>query len=184
MDAHAVISSTGHRRIHIARGWLENRAAAEEVLIVGATLDAANELARKVAEKKGAAFGWHRLTLPQLAFAIDAPILAACGLTPLSRIGVGALVARLVHRMNAERRLSRYQSVAPLTRLVSCLATRCCPPRRRQWRDDDRVRNEAEFVFVDFARCGGDRGAGYSADCGPTNFAPPSRSSPCANRGS
>ena len=112
MSVHAVISSTGHRRIHCAQRWLENRAAAEEVLIVGATLDAANELARKVAKKKGAAFGWHRLTLPQLAFAIAAPILAARGLTPLSRIGAGALVARLVHRMNAEGRLSHYRSVA------------------------------------------------------------------------
>jgi ATP-dependent helicase/nuclease subunit B len=113
MSVHAVISSTGHRRIHCAQRWLENRAAAEEVLIVGATLDAANELARKVAEKKGAAFGWHRLTLPQLAFAVAAPTLAARGLTPLSRIGAAALVARLVHRMNAEGRLSRYRSVAP-----------------------------------------------------------------------
>ena len=77
MSAHAVISSTGHRRIHGAEDWLENRAAAEEVLIVGATLDAANDLARKVAKEKGAAFGWHQLTLPQLAFAIAAPILAA-----------------------------------------------------------------------------------------------------------
>jgi hypothetical protein len=67
MSAHAVISSTGYRRIHRAQRWLENRGAAEEVLIVGATLDPANELARKVAKKKGAAFGWHRLALPQRA---------------------------------------------------------------------------------------------------------------------
>ena len=87
MSVHAAISSAGHRRIHRAQRWLENRAAAEEVLIIGATLDAANELAREVAKKKGAAFGWHRLTLPQSAFAIAAPILAARGLTPLSRIG-------------------------------------------------------------------------------------------------
>ncbi len=111
MNSHAVISSAGHRRIGIARGWLGSRTAAEEVLIVGATLDAANELARKVAKEKGAAFGWHRLTLPQLAFAVAAPILAARGLTPLSRIGAGALVARLVHRMNAEGRLTHYRSV-------------------------------------------------------------------------
>jgi hypothetical protein len=112
MSAAAVISSTGHRRIHGAEGWLENRAAAEEVLIVGTTLEAANDLARKVAKKKGAALGWHRLTLPQLAFAVVAPILAARSLTPLSRIGVDALVARLVHRMSAEGRLSHYQSTA------------------------------------------------------------------------
>jgi ATP-dependent helicase/nuclease subunit B len=112
MGVHAVTSSAGHRRIHRAQRWLENRAAAEEVLIIGATLDAANGLARDVAKKKGAAFGWHRLTLPQSAFAIAAPILAARGLTPLNRIGTGALVARLVHRMNAEGRLRHYQSVA------------------------------------------------------------------------
>src|SRR5580700_2068901 len=112
MSVHAVTSSASHRRIRRAQRWLEIRAAAEEVLIVGATLDAANELSRKVAKKKGAAFGWHRLTLPQLAFAVAAPILAAHGLTPLSRIGVGALVARLAHRMNTEGRLRRYQSVA------------------------------------------------------------------------
>jgi ATP-dependent helicase/nuclease subunit B len=111
MSVHAVTSSASHRRIRRAQRWLEIRAAAEEVLIVGATLDAANELAREVAKKKGAAFGWHRLTLPQSAFAISAPILAARGLTPLSRIGAGALVARLVHRMNAEGRLRHYQSV-------------------------------------------------------------------------
>ena len=51
-----------------------------------------NELARKVAKEKGTAFGWHRLTLPQLAFAVAAPILAARGLSPLSRIGAKALV--------------------------------------------------------------------------------------------
>ena len=81
------------------------------MLIVGATPDAANELARKVTKEKGAAFGWHRVTLPQLAFAVAAPLLAARGLTALSRIGAGALVARLVHRMNAEGRLSHYRSV-------------------------------------------------------------------------
>ena len=75
-------------------------------------MDAANELARLVAKKKGPAFGWHRLTLHQLAFAIAAPIMAARGLTPLTRIGVVALVARLVHRMNTEGRLRHYQSVA------------------------------------------------------------------------
>jgi len=112
MSVHAVLSWNGHRRIHGAQRWLENRAAAEEVLIVGATLDAANELVRKVAKKKSAVFGWHRFTLPQLAFTIAAPILAARGLTPLSRIGVGAIVARLVHRMNTEGKLRRYQSVA------------------------------------------------------------------------
>jgi ATP-dependent helicase/nuclease subunit B len=108
----AIISAVNRRRIRRARAWLEGRAAAEEVLIVGATLDAANELARSIAKEKAAAFGWHRLTLPQLAAAIAAPALATRGLIPLSRIGTDAIVARLVHRLNEEGRLGRYQTVA------------------------------------------------------------------------
>ena len=77
MSANAIISAVNHRRNRRARAWLEGRAAAEEVLIVGATLDAANELARGVAKEKGAA--WHRLTLSPLAAAIAAPVLATRG---------------------------------------------------------------------------------------------------------
>jgi hypothetical protein len=108
----AAISSAAGPRIRLAEAWLEKRPAAGEVLIVGATLDAANELARRAAKKKGAAVGWHRLTLPRLAFAVAAPILAARGLTPLGRIGADAFATRLMHRMNAEGRLGHYQPIA------------------------------------------------------------------------
>jgi hypothetical protein len=106
-----VTSSAARTRIRRAEAWLESRSPDEELLVIGATLDAANELVRRVAKRKGAAFGWHRLTLPQLTFTIAAPVLAARGLTPLTRIGADALVARLVHRMNAEGRLGHCQSV-------------------------------------------------------------------------
>jgi hypothetical protein len=66
-----------HRRMAHAHVWLETREPAEEALIIGATRDAANELARGVAQMKGAAFGWHRLTLTQLAAALARPTLAA-----------------------------------------------------------------------------------------------------------
>jgi ATP-dependent helicase/nuclease subunit B len=102
MSANAIVSAANDRRIRRARASLEGRSAGEEVLIVGATPDAANELARSVATTKGAAFGLHRLTLSRLAFAVAAPVLAARGLTPLSRIGADTIAARLAHRM--ERR--------------------------------------------------------------------------------
>jgi hypothetical protein len=56
MSAVAFISAAKRARIRHARAWAEGRLAAEELLIVGATLDAANELAREVAKGKGAAF--------------------------------------------------------------------------------------------------------------------------------
>ena len=80
MNATAIISFANRRRIQGAYAWLECRARAEEVLIVGTTLDAADELARQVAQEKGVAFGWHRLSFSQLAAAIAAPVLVARGL--------------------------------------------------------------------------------------------------------
>jgi hypothetical protein len=65
-----VTSSAARTRIRRAEAWLESRSPDEELLVIGATLDAANELVRRVAKRKGAAFGWHRLTLPQLTFTI------------------------------------------------------------------------------------------------------------------
>ena len=76
MGIRVFVSSMSHRRIARARAWLEGREPAEGVLIVGASLDAANELARAVAQMKGAAFGWHRLSLSQLAAALAGPMLA------------------------------------------------------------------------------------------------------------
>jgi ATP-dependent helicase/nuclease subunit B len=111
MSQIAVKSSAACARLRRAEVWLEGRNPDEELLLIGTTLDAANGLARTVAERKGAAFGWHRFTLPQLAFTIAAPVLAARGLTPVTRIGADAIVARLVHRINAEGKLSHYQSV-------------------------------------------------------------------------
>jgi hypothetical protein len=49
MGTHVLVSSMSHRRLARARAWLEARAPSEEVLIIGASLDAANELAREAA---------------------------------------------------------------------------------------------------------------------------------------
>src|SRR2546422_6666734 len=112
MTMRVLVSSSGNRRIARARVWLEAREPAEEILIVGASLDAANEVARGVAQMKGAAFGWHRLTLTQLAAALAGPALGARGVVPLSRLGIQAMAARLVHALVADCALGRYASVA------------------------------------------------------------------------
>src|SRR6516164_3934648 len=108
MGATACLSSMSHRRIARARAWLEAREPAEEILIIGATLDAANEVARGMAQMKGAAFGWHRLSLTQLAAALARPALAARGIVPLSRLGIQAMAARVVHALAADSALGRY----------------------------------------------------------------------------
>jgi hypothetical protein len=112
MAATIVISSANHRRITFARAWLEARAPAEEVLIVGATPDAANELARIVVQTKGAAFGYHRMTLARLAVTLARPALAARQAVPLGRVGVEAVANRVVHKLAESGELGRYASLA------------------------------------------------------------------------
>lgn len=58
-----VTSAASHHRIAYGGDWLKKCAPAEEVLIIGATLGAANEIARRLAQTKGASFGYHRMTL-------------------------------------------------------------------------------------------------------------------------
>jgi len=70
MGFSVVTSAAGLHRIALARDWLGARAPAEEILIIGASLGAANELARSLAQEKRASFGYHRLTFAQLASAL------------------------------------------------------------------------------------------------------------------
>jgi RecB family exonuclease len=112
MTTTVVTSVASLSRIDRARAWLETRDAAEEVLILGASLGAANELARSLAKARGAAFGWHRLTLAQLAANIASPVLTERGLASISQIGAEATVARLLHRLRIEQQLGRFQPIA------------------------------------------------------------------------
>jgi len=112
MVAVVVTSVAGSSRTERARAWLDARASAEEVLVLAATIDGANGLARSLTKEKGSAFGWHRLTLAQLAGTLALPELAAQGLASVSQLGSQAMVARLIHQLKAERRLGRFDPIA------------------------------------------------------------------------
>jgi ATP-dependent helicase/nuclease subunit B len=123
MGGTAYISSISHRRIARARAWLKARAPAEQLLIIGPSLDAANELARGVVQTSGSAFGWHRFTLPQLAAALAAPTMAAGGIVPVGRLGVDAIVCRTVHALSSADALGRYARIAKGTGFSRAIAS-------------------------------------------------------------
>jgi ATP-dependent helicase/nuclease subunit B len=112
MPATVITSVSSRSRIDRARAWLQARDAAEEVLILGASLGAANELARNLAKTKGAVFGWHRLTLAQLAANVALPLLTERRLASIGQIGTEAMVARLVHRLRTEGQIGRFEPIA------------------------------------------------------------------------
>lgn len=82
--------------MRFARDWLPERPG--EVLILGSTRSAADDLARCAARDSGGLLGTHRFSLGQLVNELAAPTLARDGLVPLSPLGLEALVARCVHR--------------------------------------------------------------------------------------
>src|SRR5688572_2642414 len=92
------ISVSAHLRSRRPQHWLKVRRHDDELVLVGANLDAANEVARKAAESS-AIFGWHRLGWPQLVYSVAAPLLADRGIVPAGRIGTRALVASLIQRV-------------------------------------------------------------------------------------
>ena len=112
MPVNVVVSAEARFRVERARAWLATRDSAQEVLILGASLHSANEIARSLAKVKGAAFGWHRLTVPQLAATIALPQLTELGLASITPVGTEATVTRLVHRLRTEGRVGRFAPIA------------------------------------------------------------------------
>ncbi|HEY5657271.1 MAG TPA: PD-(D/E)XK nuclease family protein [Myxococcota bacterium] len=122
MATRLVTSASAQQRLRCAREWLAARAPAEEVLIVAASYDAANELLREAAFERGAAFGWHRSTPARLAAALAAEALVAQDAVPLGRLGAQAAVARILHERRREGRGGRLEYLGEGPGLVRALA--------------------------------------------------------------
>src|SRR4029453_60296 len=99
-------------RIGVAQAWLSARGPGEEVLVVGATPDAANDLLRGAAAPRGAPFGWQRPPLPRLATALAQTVLRGARAVPVSAWVAEALAARVLHSERSAGGLGRFTDVA------------------------------------------------------------------------
>ena len=119
-----VQSASARARLERAAAWLAGRGASEAVLIVGATNEGANHIARRAARPLGATFGWERCTLGRLAGALATPELASRGLATAGRLALEALCARIVDREEpTSRGLGRFAPIADRPGLPRALAT-------------------------------------------------------------
>ncbi len=121
MVAKVLVSASALRRVAFADGWLSVREPGEEVCVLGGSRTSADDLVRQAT--KGATFGWHRLSVAQLAAAVAAPRTAERGIAPLSRLGSEALTARIVHEYRAKGGLGRYQPIGRAPGLVTALCS-------------------------------------------------------------
>ena len=122
MSPRTVASAAARIRFEEAREWLLARPQGEEVLVVAATADAANELLRAAAVQRDAAFGWHRTTLPRCAAELAAEGLARHDAVPVGLLGAQALMARVVHAARERGELGRFADAGEGPGLVRALS--------------------------------------------------------------
>src|SRR4249920_1349061 len=117
-----ITSTSAAARLDAARAFLGGRPPATELVIVGASRGAADDLARAVARQAGATFGLTRFSLTELAARAAATLVergavapgekSAARRVPGTQAGAEAIAARAVFDALAARELAYFEPVA------------------------------------------------------------------------
>ena len=91
-----LVSSSALDRLAAARRFLTSDTDSGDVLIIGSSRDAADDLARDLTRTRGATFGLHRMSLRQLALQLAIGPLTDRELSPTTPLGIEAVAARAV----------------------------------------------------------------------------------------
>ena len=118
----AIRSASASIRLHEARKFLDTFSPGTEVLLLGASRGAVDDLARTIAMEKGATFGLHRLSFTQLAARLAAAELAANGHAPSSALGYEAVAARAAFEANKDEALDYFSPVSSTPGFPKALA--------------------------------------------------------------
>ena len=115
-------SDCAAERLDAAREFLSGFPASTEVIVVGNSRDAADDLVRAVSMRAPATFGLHRFSLTQLAVRLAAVDMARRGLAPSTALGTEALAARVVFEVMQRGELKYFAPVAPRPGFAPALA--------------------------------------------------------------
>ena len=107
-----VVAPRAADRLAAALSWLNRHGRDDELVVVGHTSDAVTELVRRAADDHPAIFGWHRLTLPVLAWRLAAVSISTSGRALAGGLAREALCARVIDRACREGLLSSYEVIA------------------------------------------------------------------------
>ncbi|HEY6561004.1 MAG TPA: PD-(D/E)XK nuclease family protein [Polyangiaceae bacterium] len=122
MAAALIESPHGADRFDEARAFLRAQPPGRELVVVAASIDAANALVRAALGPEQASFGWHRLTLGALAARLASVELAKRGIVSAPRLSLEAVCVRVVARLDATSELGRFAAVADRPGLARALA--------------------------------------------------------------
>jgi hypothetical protein len=115
-------SASAAERLAAAADFVRSFPPAHEIVVLGASRAAADDLARSICADAGATFGLHRSTLPQLAAQMAARRMAETGAAPLTALGAEAVAAHVVHEALAHERLSYFAPVVRFPGFAGALA--------------------------------------------------------------
>src|SRR5262245_7536843 len=118
-----VESAGAERRLEAARAFLASFAAATELLVIGASREAADDLCRDLTRARGTTFGLHRFTLGQYASRVAGPALAGQGLALCTPLGAEAVAARAAFEAKRRGSLSYLEPVVGCPGLPRALAS-------------------------------------------------------------
>ncbi|MGI9168150.1 MAG: PD-(D/E)XK nuclease family protein [Pyrinomonadaceae bacterium] len=106
------VSSDAAVRLRLAGEWLQDYPADKEVVILAHSAEAANDFLMRTASARGASFGVRRFTLNGLAARLAQPVLAKSGAASASTLSFVAVVARAIHSLQLDDKLTYFAPVA------------------------------------------------------------------------
>ena len=115
-------SPSAAERLRVAAAFLADIPAATEVLIVGASRAAADDLARLATIAREVTFGLHRASFMELAVRLAATEMARLGVAPAASLGVEAVAARVSFQAMRDRALTYFAPVAQFPGFARALA--------------------------------------------------------------
>jgi ATP-dependent helicase/nuclease subunit B len=123
-------SASVEERLRAARAFVESLGPAAEVLVIAATREAADDLAREIVVGRGATFGLHRLSLAQIAARCASAELARRGCAPVTSLGLEALSARVTFEAGDAGALPYFGGVSRFPGFAPALAATLAELRR------------------------------------------------------
>jgi hypothetical protein len=105
-----VHSRANSKLIERAGVFLSQSAQNSEVLLIASTRAAANELV--ISTFPEGSLGIHAMTLIQLAANVASQPMGRASLAPISRLGIEAIAARIVHAAHRGKKLHYFEPVA------------------------------------------------------------------------
>ena len=117
-----ITSTSAAARLDAARAFVTGRPPSTELIIVGASRGAADDLARTMARQSGATFGITRFGLTELAARAAAARLDGERRMPGTQAGAEAMAARAVFDALADHELAYFEPVARMPGFPKALA--------------------------------------------------------------